>query len=229
MKLTLISHPLCPYVQRAVIALKEKDADYERIDIDLAAKPDWFIALSPLGKTPLLQVGDDVIFESAVICEYLEDTLEPALHPAEPLQRAQHRAWIEYASTILNSIWYLYTARDDTAFKAAGKTLAAQFAQIEKVLGQGPYFTDGRFSLVDAAFGPVLRYFDVFDEIDGVNPFQTMPKITAWRKALAQRPSVQTAVSNDYVARLRQFVIAQQGVLGQRLAASQRQIPVLTL
>ncbi|MEO7578705.1 MAG: glutathione S-transferase N-terminal domain-containing protein, partial [Massilia sp.] len=92
MKLTLVSHVLCPYVQRAVIVLKEKGVDFERIDIDLADKPAWFLALSPLGKTPLLMIGDQVIFESAVICEYLEDTQAPALHPADPLGRARHRA-----------------------------------------------------------------------------------------------------------------------------------------
>ena len=53
-RLKLISHKLCPYVQRAVIALSEKGVAFERIDIDLANKPDWFLAISPLGKTPVL-------------------------------------------------------------------------------------------------------------------------------------------------------------------------------
>ena len=72
--LKLISHKLCPYVQRAVIALTEKGVAFERIDIDLANKPDWFLNISPLGKTPVLLVGDHAIFESAVILEYLEET-----------------------------------------------------------------------------------------------------------------------------------------------------------
>src|SRR6516225_5164475 len=88
--LTLISHPLCPYVQRAVIALAEKEVA-ERIDVDLAAKPDWFLAISPLGKTPVLKVGDAAIFESAVILEYLEETQPNRLHPGDPLKRAEHR------------------------------------------------------------------------------------------------------------------------------------------
>lgn len=83
-KLTLISHTLCPYVQRAVIALTEKGVPFKRIDIDLANKPDWFKALSPLGKTPVLQVGETAIFESAVILEYLEETQPHPLHPSDP-------------------------------------------------------------------------------------------------------------------------------------------------
>src|SRR5712691_3578454 len=93
--LTLISHDLCPYVQRAVIALAEKGVAFERIDIDLGNKPDWFLALSPLGKVPLLRVGAAVIFESAVIVEYLEETQPNPLHPSDPLERARHRATIE--------------------------------------------------------------------------------------------------------------------------------------
>src|SRR4030095_7945549 len=96
--LTLISHKLCPYVQRAVIALTEKGVPFRRVDIDLANKPDWFTAISPLGKTPVLLVGNDAIFESAVILEYLEETQPNPLHPSDPLARAEHRAWMQFGS-----------------------------------------------------------------------------------------------------------------------------------
>lgn len=221
MKLTLISHALCPYVQRAVIALREKCIDHERIDIDLRRKPDWFLALSPLGKTSVLKVGGHAIFESAVICEYLEDTVAPALHPADPLQRARHRAWIEVASATLNEIWSLYTARNDAAYTSAADMLSARFTQLEQALeeSEGPYFSGARFSLVDAAFAPAFRYFDVFDRVSGIDPFARVPKVRAWRGALAQRPSVRMAVGADYPALLQQFVIEREGVLGARLAA----------
>jgi glutathione S-transferase len=223
--LTLISHKLCPYVQRAVIALKEKQVDYRRIDIDLAAKPKWFLALSPLGKTPVLRVDHDAVFESAVICEYLEDTVGPALHPADALQRAKHRAWIEFASATLNAIWSFYTARDESAYAAAAAVLADRFHQLEKALGDGPYFSGNSFSLVDAAFAPVFRYFDVFDPVSGIDFLADAPKLRAWRTALAQRPSVRSAVSDDYPALLTEFVIRQNGVLGGRLLAASPVLP----
>ena len=103
-RLELVSHALCPYVQRAVIALTEKGVRFTRTIVDLDNKPAWFAAISPLGKVPLLRVDDAVLFESAVICDYLDETLEPRLHPADPLERARHRAWIEFASTVLNDI-----------------------------------------------------------------------------------------------------------------------------
>ena len=122
MTLTLISHKLCPYVQRAVIALAEKGVPFERRDIDLANKPDWFLRVSPLGKTPVLLVDGAAIFESAVILEYLEETQPNPLHPADPLARAEHRAFIEFGSAILNDIAGLYAAADEIAFDA--KTVA---------------------------------------------------------------------------------------------------------
>ena len=94
--LVLVLHALCPYVQRAAIVLAEKGVPFERCDIDLANKPDWFLKVSPLSKTPVLLVGEKAIFESAVICEYLEETELPPMHPANALQRAQHRSWMEF-------------------------------------------------------------------------------------------------------------------------------------
>src|SRR6201981_2113179 len=107
--LKLISHKLCPYVQRAVIALTEKGVAFERIDVDLANKPDWFLKITPLGKTPVLLVGEHAIFESAVILEYLEETQAHPLHPADALMRAEHRAWIEFGSAVLDDIAAFYT------------------------------------------------------------------------------------------------------------------------
>ena len=204
--LKLISHKLCPYVQRAVIALTEKAVAFERIDIDLASKPDWFVAISPLGKTPVLQVGDVPIFESAVILEYLEETQPSPLHPADPLRRAKHRAWIEFGSAVLNDIAGFYAATDEATFKARTSQLEARFARLEACVAAAPWFDGENFSLVDAVFGPVFRYFDVFDEIADFGILSGKPKLKRWRKALAARPSVRTAVRSDYPALLRDFL-----------------------
>jgi len=211
----LISHKLCPYVQRAVIALTEKGVAFERIDIDLANKPDWFVAISPLGKTPVLQVGDHAIFESAVILEYLEETQLSPLHPADPLARAEHRAWIEFGSAVLNDIAGFYAAPDETAFKAKTSQLQQRFARLEARVAASPWFDGESFSLVDAVFGPVFRYFDVFDEIADFGILREKPKLNRWRKALAARPSVRTAVSADYPALLRDFLDRRNSWLSQ--------------
>jgi glutathione S-transferase len=215
-ELTLISHKLCPYVQRAAVALAEKSLPFTRVDIDLAAKPDWFLAISPLGKTPVLKVGDTAIFESAVILEYLEDTRSPPLHPADPLDRADHRAWIEVSSSILNDIAGFYAAATPDAFAAKTKALKEKFGHLEGRLPEGPYFAGSRFSLVDVAFAPVFRYFEVFDTIADFAILEGKPKTIKWRQALRERPSVQVAVaSSDYATRLRAFLLARKSWLSQ--------------
>ena len=213
--LKLISHKLCPYVQRAVIALTEKGVAFERIDIDLANKPDWFLAISPLGKTPVLQVGDKAIFESAVILEYLEETERKPLHPADPLVRAEHRGWIEFGSAILNDIAGFYAAKDEAAFKAKTAQLEQRFARLEARITASPWFDGENFSLVDAVFGPAFRYFDVFDDIADFGILANKPKLARWRKSLATRPSVRSAVSADYPALLRDFIERRQSWLSQ--------------
>ena len=211
-KLTLISHKLCPYVQRAVIALNEKDVPFERVDIDLANKPDWFLKLSPLGKVPVLLVregdGEVGLFESNVICEYIEDTQGGAkLHPRDALQRAQHRAWMEFGSTILGELWGLETTGDAAVFEAKRVAVAAKFARVEEALASGPFFAGEKFSLVDAVFAPIFRYFDVFDELIDLSIFAETPKVRAWRTELAKRKSVRSAVGADYPQLLHAFLV----------------------
>jgi glutathione S-transferase len=205
-RLRLISHRLCPYVQRAVIALTEKGLAFERVDIDLANKPAWFLKISPLGKTPVLQLGDAAIFESAVILEYLEETAPRPLHPADPLRRAEHRGWIEFGSAVLNDIAGLYSAPDEATFKAKATQLEARFARLEARIAASPWFDGEAFSLVDAVFGPVFRYFDVFDAIGDFGILTGKPKLARWRASLAARASVKSAVSAEYPALLRDFL-----------------------
>jgi glutathione S-transferase len=217
-EIVLVSHHLCPYVQRAVIALTEKGVPFERRNVDLSRKPEWFTALSPLGKTPVLVVDGRPIFESAVILEYLEETQPRPLHPSDPLARARHRSWIEVASAILNDIARFYAAPDVETFDAARSRLAAQFRRVEDELGTRPWFDGEPFSLVDAAFGPVFRYFDVFERIGDFGVLDGLGKVSRWRAALATRPSVREAVAFDYPERLDAFLRARGSRLSTLMA-----------
>ena len=219
-RLTLVSHHLCPYVQRAAIALAEKGVAFERVNVDLADKPDWFRAISPLGKVPLLRVrhghSEEVIFESAVILEFLEETEANPLHPADPLARAGHRAWIEFGSAILNAIGRFYSAADEAAFLHESRGLSEMFARLEAELAarqSGPWFAGERFSLVDAVYGPIFRYFDTFDRIGDFGMLDGKPLVQAWRAALSRRQSVKEAVGADYPRRLHAFLRAKGSYL----------------
>lgn len=205
-ELELISHHLCPYVQRAVITLLEKEIPHQRTYIDLSNKPDWFRQISPLGKVPLLKVGSEILFESAVICEYLDEITPGSLHPTDPLDKAKHRAWIEFGSSILNTIAGLYNATTEATFEQKRLDLVDKFAWIERHWQGGHYFVGDNFSLVDAVYGPIFRYFDVFDTIIDLKVFAETPHVRGWRQALQARPSIQHAVRDDYPQQLLTFL-----------------------
>ncbi|MBA3544411.1 MAG: glutathione S-transferase family protein [Chthoniobacterales bacterium] len=216
-RLRLISHKLCPYVQRAVIVATEKDIPFTRIDIDFANKPEWFLEISPTGKVPVLDVTDSdgsahILFESAVIAEYLDEIAGVRLLPANPLRRARERAWTEYASATLGDIAKLYSAPTATAFGDAQSALKRRLASFGNEIA-GPWFAGERFGLVDAAVGPALRYLDVFADRAGLNLLGEFPIVRSWAQRLSQRPSVKGAVGADYAEQLVAFVKAKNSFL----------------
>lgn len=215
--ITLVSHALCPYVQRIAIALAEKGVTHRRRMVDLADKPQWFLDISPLGRTPVLTIGSAALFESAAILDYLEETQPNPLHPADPVERARHRAWIGFGGECLDAIAAFYAAADAATLDVKAAALRARFGVVEAHLGAGPWFAGERFSLVDAAFAPVFRYFDVFDRIADFGMFDGLARVTAWRAALAARPSVRDAVGRDYDARLRAFLLRRNSALARMM------------
>jgi len=218
-KYILISHHLCPYVQRTAIALNDKNVPYKRRNVDLSDKPDWFVKLSPLGKVPLLLVDDEtVLFESAVIAEYIDEVTGGGLLSTDSLEKSRQRAWIEYASNSIVNVGRLYNASNQDTFDQARNAIDTKWQTLDTNLSHGPWFSGEDFSLVDAAFAPMFRYFEVFEQVLDIDFFSAVPKVSAWRNALAARPSVRSAVGSDYHERLMQFLAGRDSVVG-RLAA----------
>jgi glutathione S-transferase len=212
-KIHLISHHLCPYVQRAVIVLSEKNITHERTYIDLANKPDWFQAMSPLGRVPLLEIEDTVLFESQVIAEYLDETTPGSLYPDDALDKARHRAWIEFGSETLAAIGGFYNAEDATSFSAKRVTLRYKFERINEEIA-GPYFAGETFHMIDGVWGTIFRYFDVFDQIADFGILTDLKAVQDWRKAVSIRPSVVAAPPEGYAERLGQFLQRKDSFLG---------------
>jgi glutathione S-transferase len=218
LSLKLISHPLCPFVQRAAIVLLEKNVPFERITVDLSAKPDWFLALSPTGKVPLLKVQqaareDAILFESMVICEYLEETQSGApMYPQDALSRARHRAWIEFATQTMTDGWQFLHAVDTATADVRRAAFRDKLSKLEAELGSGPYFAGADFGMVDAVYAPLFRYFGIIDPTVAQAVFEGLPRVSAWRAMLAARPSVRDAVVADYADRFRSH-LRQNGAI----------------
>ncbi|WP_260293926.1 glutathione S-transferase family protein [Sedimenticola hydrogenitrophicus] len=205
MSLELVSFPICPFVQRAVIVLKEKEVDFSISYIDLADSPKWFKEISPFGKVPLLKIDHEVLFESAIINEYLDEVYPPRLHPEEPLLRAKHRGWIEFGSNLLFEQFRLFTARDEDNFQQQCEVLGGLFARLVPELGDGPYFMGERFSLLDAAYAPFFMRFAILKQYrEELSDLMPTP-LDRWGRALLARPSVQVSVVEDFEQRFLDF------------------------
>lgn len=194
MSLKLISFSLCPFVQRACISLQERGVEYDVTYIDLANKPAWFLELSPTGKVPLLLVEGKVVFESQVIAEYLDETHPPSLHPAEPLERARHRSWIEFSSSLGGPGWLIQASADAEQVAQQVEEANAALARLEPEV-VGPFFSGDDFSLVDAAVAPMLQRLHWAHEIaPELGLFAPTPRVLAWTETLLARPSVQASL-----------------------------------
>jgi len=213
----LISHHLCPYVQRAVIVLLEKGIQHRRTYIDLGNKPEWFTEVSPLGKVPILQTDAGVLFESQVIVEYLDEVTAGSLHPGDAFQKARQRAWIEYGSATLAGIAGFYGARTPEVFDSKRVELRGRFERIEAEIA-GPFFAGDTFHMVDGVWGTIFRYFNVFDEIDDFGITADLPNVAAWRGSVGARPSVIAAPPEGYHGRLLKFLRDRNGHLASLMA-----------
>jgi len=199
MKPELISFKLCPFVQRSVIILLEKGIDFDITYIDLKQPPEWFMAISPFGKVPVLRCGETVLFESAVINEYIDETHPPLLHPADPLLRAQHRAWIEFGGGLNLDIHGVMVATDADDFAAKCDKVKKELARVETQLGAGPYLNGEHFSLADAAYAPTLMRLQLIHQHYGLDLMAGLPKLHAWAEILAARETVKRSVVADFV------------------------------
>ena len=215
--LKLVSHTLCPYVQRAIITLHEKQIPYEREYVDLEQKPDWFLALSPMGKVPLLLVNEPVLFESAVICEYLDEVTPGSLHPADPLLKAKHRAWIEFGSSLLNAIAGFYNAKDESLFEAKRQELLQKFQVLESpVTGRLPFL-----AVITSLWSMpcMVRFFGILWCLSSTKilAFWRDTQGRRWQDTLLNRPSVKEAVLPTYPQLLHEFLLKRHSYLTQMM------------
>jgi len=198
MSIELISFKTCPFVQRAVITLRHKKIHFKITHIDLADPPEWFLEISPLGKVPVLRIDNEILFESAVINEYLDDISGASMQPKDPLERARNRSWIEYASNMLGNLYMMKMAKDESDYVKFRDRLTELVERLEKRIGDGPWFNGNEFSLADSAFAPFFRQNSVADyQLSIIDP-ETTPRVDAWSKRLLALPEVAGSVVDDF-------------------------------
>ncbi len=222
-KLHLVSTYTCPYVQRARVLLNEKGTDYDVTYIDLTQKPDWFEEMSPLGTVPVMRVTDEdqnidqTLFESQVICEYLDETERPAMHPVDPLSRARNRAWIEFGSRLVGAQAGYTFAPNEEAQKEKLESIKSMLGKIEEVLVQhdndGPFFNGSKFALIDAAYAPFFMRNAILERVKPIRLLEDYPNVKAWSEALINRNSVKASVVDTFEAELGKRIAARGGYM----------------
>ncbi|MCV9943842.1 MULTISPECIES: glutathione S-transferase family protein [unclassified Rhizobium] len=145
---------------------------------------------------------DAILFESMVICEYLEETQGGGkLYSEDALSRLTAR---------VDRIWYGDSSRSLAIPKRQGSHDRRRQAGS---VGQGANFSGSTFSMVDAVFAPLFRYFDLINPTVTQMIFQGLPRVSLWREALALRESVVAAVGRDYSHRFKQHLVEHQAIL----------------
>ncbi len=221
-KYLLVSFKTCPWVQRAAIVLREKGVEFDFRHIERDNRPDWFLAISPHKKVPVLSVDGKVsLFESNAIAEFLDETITPHLHPDDPVQRAVNRAWTDFLPTFSEMVTGCAYADDEAEYKEDIAKIPQAFEKLEgalKTQNAGPFFNGAKYSLVDAAYAPFLQRYYFLDRIKPLGMIEKFPKVKAWAEALLKRSSTHSFPEAEFEALYRVNVKLRKKYLSQFIA-----------
>lgn len=221
MKPTLVSFKLCPFVQRAAIALQCKAVEYNIEYVELANPPQWFLKLSPLKKVPLLQVGDHIIFESTVINEYIDEAYPNRLHPDDLILRALNRAWIEFGNDCTWSAFHLSAEEEEEDFDHVLDDMWNRFDQIERAVVGAPFFNGRELSLVDVSYAPLFQRLEYLDELRaGILDEKRHPRINIWKQNLLALDAVRQSCVPEVKELYHELIWKRQGFISQFLDAT---------
>jgi glutathione S-transferase len=187
-----------------VIVLRTKEVDFDVTYINLQEKPDWFLKISPHGKVPVLNVDGQPLFESNAIAEYLDEVVEPRLHPEDPIKRARNRAWTDFVPDFSKGLSAAYR-RETLAEMEAGREDALKvLGKLEEAIktergNDGPFFNGDKISLVDAAYAPFFQRFMIAEEKLKTGLLDGFPLVKAWCGALLASELVTGSVADSFV------------------------------
>jgi kynurenine 3-monooxygenase len=224
---TLVSFMLCPFVQRAAIVLEEKRVEHDVRYVDLASAPDWFTELSPLRRVPVLVMDGRVIFESAVISEFLDEVYPGRLHPRDVFLRAENRAWIEFGTECTFDAHRVAVQPSETEFLEAREALRRKLDRLEPAILGAPFFNGPAFSLVDSAFAPMLLRLEYL-EASGVGVFDPHrhPKLVAWKEHLIRRDSVIRATPPGLRQHYCEFIESKGSYVARLVGERREKLPL---
>jgi glutathione S-transferase len=200
MSLELIYFKACPFAQRVLVALEQLELGFQKTLINPMDKPAWMFEVTPMGQIPLLRVGGHtVLFDSSVICEFLNDVSSSTLLPENPLARGQYRGLVEFAGECQMNFGGLIAAPDEEKFRKAQGGLLKKLNWLEGLVDEnGPLFAGAGFSMVDAAFAPLFLRMQHLQKVVSFYKEQDLPRISRWSGAVLAEKSVEKSVDGDF-------------------------------
>ena len=216
-KIELITSEVCPYAQRTHMTLIEKGLEFERREVDLANKPDWFLKVSPYGKVPVVKIGERVVWESAIINEFVEESFpDPALLPRDPYLRAQARIWIDFCNTrwVEHSYDLLFakdkTKQDELRGKVVEDLRFMEFEGMRRLSAEGPFWLGSGISLVDLTYYPFFERFGALAHYRQVAIPDDCLRTIRWLDLMRRRESAKATAHDEsyYIDRYAKYAEA---------------------
>jgi glutathione S-transferase len=187
------------YHNKVLIALLEKGVPYEEdCNIKPSQKPEY-LALSPMGKVPFMEVGGTRLIESEVILEYLEDAYpQKPLLPKDPLARAKVRELVTVIELHLELVARrLYPAAffggtsSDSTRQSVEKDLAKGVRTLKALAQFSPFIAGAEFTLADCAAAVHLPVVTLATKLTyGRDFLEELPQMKPYLKMLGERPAI---------------------------------------
>jgi len=195
MPLRLFSTTYCPYAWCTRIVLHEKGIPFEVFEVDLKAKQEDFLRVSPTGKVPVLEDGETRVWESMVINEYLEEKFrDPCLLGDTPEERAQVRTLIldlngtrsQPLARLAAMLYYGRERRDDERIQRQIDLWEEFLDQVDHHFGRNPWYGLDRFSMGDINLYTMVRVSQGF----GLETGDQRRHLTGWLARVNSREAV---------------------------------------
>ena len=202
--------------------MRAKNVEFEVTYLKRGEQPDWLLEISPHGLVPVLKVDDVALFESNAIVEYLDETIEPRLHPKDPIKRARNRAWTDFVPEWSQAFSQFNYAKSKESQAAALMKLPRTVSKLEEAIAgergnDGPYFNGNTLCLVDAAYAPFLQRFGIVEKLINSGLLEDFPLVRAWSDALMENECIKSSVSSDFDSVFKENLIHRQAFAATKL------------
>lgn len=211
MKMVLTSFKTCPYAQMALLMCYKSQLEPEVQYINLNKLPQWFKELSPTGAVPMLQIDDEVIFDSRAIIELINEISPHNIHPKNAIQAAKNRAWMAFAMDLFTHLFELGRTTSREQYQSLKTNLSYKLNKVANFHSGLRFFSGDKFSLVEVAFAPFFMRLDWINEWTN-NVLNVVPKpLKTWQQNILAQDYVKNSVADDNIGDVYMSGVEQAG------------------